>query len=48
MGVGYRQYGFASNRSVIELMTRYSHEQGITDPRLSPEELFLPIDSAAT
>jgi len=36
MGADYWQYGFASNRSVIELMTRYSHAQGITDRRLSP------------
>jgi 4,5-dihydroxyphthalate decarboxylase len=44
MGKDYWQYGFDNNRSVIERMTRYSHEQGITSRRLTPEELFLPID----
>jgi 4,5-dihydroxyphthalate decarboxylase len=44
MGADYWQYGFDSNRSVIERMTRYSHEQGITPRSLSPEELFLPIN----
>jgi hypothetical protein len=30
MGVDYWQYGFDSNRAVIERMARYSNEQGIT------------------
>lgn len=46
MGADYWQYGFDNNRAVIERMTRYSHEQGITPGRLTPEELFLPINPA--
>ena len=44
MGADYWQYGFDNNRSVIEQMARYSHEQGITPRRLDPAELFLPIN----
>ncbi|MET0429942.1 MAG: PhnD/SsuA/transferrin family substrate-binding protein [Microvirga sp.] len=44
MGTDYWQYGFDNNRGVIERMARYSNEQGITPARLSPEDLFLPIN----
>jgi len=44
MGGDYWRYGFDSNRAVIERMARYSNEQGITPRRLTPEELFLPIN----
>jgi 4,5-dihydroxyphthalate decarboxylase len=44
MGRDYWQYGFANNRKVIELMCRYSNEQGITERRLTAKELFLQID----
>jgi 4,5-dihydroxyphthalate decarboxylase len=44
MGADYWQYGFANNRKVIELMCRYSNEQGITERHLTPDELFLQID----
>jgi 4,5-dihydroxyphthalate decarboxylase len=33
-------YGFAQNRAILEAMTRYSYEQGLTSRKLSPEELF--------
>lgn len=44
MGKNYWLYGFDNNRSVIERMTRYSYEQGITPRRLDPDELFLPLN----
>jgi 4,5-dihydroxyphthalate decarboxylase len=47
MGAHYWQYGFVTNRPIIERMAHYSHEQGITPRRFTPEELFLPIDPAA-
>ncbi|MBP1155404.1 MULTISPECIES: PhnD/SsuA/transferrin family substrate-binding protein [unclassified Paenibacillus] len=33
-------YGVASNRSLLEKITQYSHEQGLTKRRLSLEEIF--------
>ncbi|MGH7929993.1 MAG: hypothetical protein ACREQV_19625, partial [Candidatus Binatia bacterium] len=49
-----RQYGLCSsdpwrngleaNRKDIERFALYSHEQGLTKRRLTPEELFVPID----
>jgi 4,5-dihydroxyphthalate decarboxylase len=33
-------YGFESNRKVLDAMTQYSFEQGLTPNRLSAEELF--------
>lgn len=35
-------YGFEQNRAILEAMTRYSHEQGLTARKLDPEELFAP------
>jgi 4,5-dihydroxyphthalate decarboxylase len=35
-------YGFEQNRKILEAMTRYAHEQHLTDRKLSPEELFAP------
>jgi 4,5-dihydroxyphthalate decarboxylase len=36
--------GLEANRKNIEQFARYSHEQGLTSRRLTPEELFVPID----
>jgi 4,5-dihydroxyphthalate decarboxylase len=36
------RYGFEQNRPVLEAMTRYAHEQGLTARKLEPEELFAP------
>jgi 4,5-dihydroxyphthalate decarboxylase len=47
MGEDYWRYGFENNRTVIEMMARYSYEQGVTPRRLKPEELFLPINPAS-
>lgn len=35
-------YGFENNRNLLEAMTTYSHEQGLSGHKLSPEELFAP------
>jgi 4,5-dihydroxyphthalate decarboxylase len=35
-------YGFAQNRTILDAMTMYSYEQGLTSRKLSPEELFAP------
>jgi 4,5-dihydroxyphthalate decarboxylase len=43
MGADFWPYGIAPNRAAIESLTRYSHAQGITDPRLTVEELFHPM-----
>lgn len=40
MGQDYWRYGFKECLHEIEVMTRYSHEQGLTRRKLSPEELF--------
>jgi 4,5-dihydroxyphthalate decarboxylase len=41
MGADYWPYGIAANRTAVDAMARYAHEQGITDRRLSIEELFV-------
>lgn len=40
MGEDYWSYGLADNRHVLEIFTRYHHEQGISARRVAPEELF--------
>jgi 4,5-dihydroxyphthalate decarboxylase len=35
-------YDFARNRAGLELMIRWSHEQGMIARRYDPEELFHP------
>lgn len=35
-------YGVEPNRPVLEAMTQYSHEQGLSDRKLEVEELFAP------
>jgi len=42
MGWDYWPYGVDENRHVLEEMTRYSHEQGLTSRQLSVDELFAP------
>jgi 4,5-dihydroxyphthalate decarboxylase len=42
MGADYWRYGLRECRHEIEVMTRYAHEQGLTERRLRPEELFAP------
>jgi 4,5-dihydroxyphthalate decarboxylase len=40
-GDPYR-YGFENNRAILEAMTRYSFEQGLSARKVDPEELFAP------
>jgi 4,5-dihydroxyphthalate decarboxylase len=35
-------YGLEPNRPTLEAFLRYAHEQGITERRMAPEELFTP------
>ncbi len=35
-------YGFEANRAILEAMTRYSYEQGLSARAVAPEELFAP------
>ncbi|WP_256289423.1 PhnD/SsuA/transferrin family substrate-binding protein [Halobellus inordinatus] len=42
MGDDYWPYGVDANRSTLEAMTQYSYEQGLTNRKLSVEELFAP------
>jgi 4,5-dihydroxyphthalate decarboxylase len=35
-------YGFKQNRATLEALTDYSHSQGLTPRRFTPEELFAP------
>jgi 4,5-dihydroxyphthalate decarboxylase len=40
MGEDWWPYGLAPNRHVLEAFLRYHHEQGLSQRRFSPEELF--------
>jgi len=42
MGWDFWPYGVEANRELLETMTRYSHEQGLTKERLEVDELFAP------
>ena len=42
MGADFWPYGFRENRAVLDAMCLYSHEQGLSERRLEPEELFAP------
>jgi 4,5-dihydroxyphthalate decarboxylase len=35
-------YGFEPNRAVLEALTQYCHEQGLTARKVDPEEFFAP------
>ena len=37
-----KPYGIHASRAVLERLTRYVHEQGLTDRCVSIEELFAP------
>ena len=41
LGDDFWPYGFAPNRPVLEALTRYSHEQGLSPRKVDPEELFV-------
>ncbi|MBC7779924.1 MAG: ABC transporter substrate-binding protein [Proteobacteria bacterium] len=40
MGDDYWSYGFEANRHVLETLTRYHFDQGLSARKVSPEELF--------
>jgi 4,5-dihydroxyphthalate decarboxylase len=42
MGDDFWSYGVEPNRKTLELMARYSHEQGLAVRRVSVEEMFAP------
>jgi 4,5-dihydroxyphthalate decarboxylase len=42
MGDNFWPYGIEANRKELELVMRYTHEQGLTERRLTVEELFHP------
>lgn len=42
MGWDFWPYGVDDNRDTLEFMTQMAHEQGLTDRKLSVEEIFAP------
>jgi 4,5-dihydroxyphthalate decarboxylase len=42
MGENFWPYGIEANRRELELVMRYTHEQGLVERRLEFEELFHP------
>lgn len=42
LGEDYWPYGVEENYDVLDEMTRYSHEQGLTSEKLSVDDLFAP------
>lgn len=42
MGSDFWTYGLAGNEPGLSMFLRYSHEQGLAERLLSPEELFAP------
>ena len=45
MGKNYWPYGIEANRKELDLVMRYTHEQGLVKRRLKFEELFHPSTS---
>ena len=42
MGRNYWSYGVEANRKELELVMRYTHEQGLAKRRLEVDEIFHP------
>jgi 4,5-dihydroxyphthalate decarboxylase len=42
LGEDWWSYGFHANRHVLETFLRYHHEQGLSQRRLKPEDMFAP------
>ena len=42
MGDDFWPYGFSANERVLDVFTRYSHEQGLSPHKREPRELFAP------
>ena len=43
MGKNFYSFGFEANRKVLETLSRYSYEQGLSSKKLKVEELFDPL-----
>jgi 4,5-dihydroxyphthalate decarboxylase len=41
-GADPKSYGLRSTRNVIETISQYVHEQGLTDRRVGVDEVFAP------
>jgi len=48
MGDNYYSYGIKPNRKTLELLFRYSHQQGLSSRELTIEELFEPASLELT
>ena len=42
MGTDHWPYGLAKNHEILDAICQYHHEQGLSERRLTPEELFTP------
>ena len=42
LGDDWRPYGIQRNRSAIDVVLRYHHEQRLTERRLTIEDVFFP------
>lgn len=42
LGEDFWSYGLEDNRAALDAFLRYHHEQGLSDRRFAPEELFAP------
>jgi 4,5-dihydroxyphthalate decarboxylase len=42
MGADFWSYGIAENRHVLQTLTRYSFEQGLSARKLDVREMFAP------
>ncbi len=42
MGRDYWSYGLEANHKVLDMLTRYSYEHGLSSRKVAPEELFWP------
>ncbi len=44
LGPEYWPYGIEPNRPALQALCRYIHEQGLAPRRVTPDELFVPVD----
>jgi 4,5-dihydroxyphthalate decarboxylase len=42
MGRDWWPYGVKANRSAVDAVLRYHHEQGLTQRRFTGEDIFVP------
>jgi 4,5-dihydroxyphthalate decarboxylase len=47
LGSDFWAYGIETNRPALEALCRYVHEQALAPRRVTPEELFVAVDTAA-